>query len=466
MPLFIVKTPDETPHAYEFEYVSSITIGRSHLNELCLDDPLVSGVHARVSFRDDQYFLEDLGSESGTYYDGRFISQPVSLQSGGQIYVGRTEIEFQIESQGSTLAEEVESTERNLLLALEGIDADTKWLATAFFRRAAKYYEAVGLWHEAANCWIDAGNASDAIELYLRTNDYERAAPLLMEKERYAEALRCYRSWIATLKRDDPTPRIRALLGVALSLTLMKAEPEAASAAYRQARSLAETHASSDASTAGSCWEALGVYGAKVGRTDLVQIAYEEALNTYGSDYNDDRIRVGWDYLSAVQNNRLLVAEIEAKLAEWAPQIESPSPTTPGPASALLLGARFGQWTIWRPGAKEVVLVHAQSGTGIEIWADSWGWFRWSKGKDGYLVRSDGSITSNLGPVNIQPYVESAPAEELSQVSADVINYTFNWSKEQLRIHNKVKGGVIVVTSRTNIFEFVSAEGRAKLMGN
>ena len=47
-----------------------ITIGRSARNDVCIPDPFASRVHAEVRREGDQYFLQDLGSANGTYYDG------------------------------------------------------------------------------------------------------------------------------------------------------------------------------------------------------------------------------------------------------------------------------------------------------------------------------------------------------------------------------------------------------------
>ena len=460
MPVLVVKTPGQAPVAYEVTGSGSMTIGRSAMNEICVNDHAISAVHARVRFEDDEYFLDDLGSANGTYYEGRYVTT-APLHPGGQIYIGTTSIEFQSQTDVALVtADEAALARKSLLVALEGIDADTEWLAPVLFQRAAKCYEVAGLWHEAAGCWLEAGKTRDAIDIYLKTNQYERAAPLLMEQERYAEALHCYRVWLAGLKREDPVSRVNALLGVALSLKLMKAEPKAADNAYRQARSLVETKAGADSLTAGACWERLAAYGAKIGRTDLVQVAYEESLNAYGSEYNDERLRIGWDYLAAVPNNRLLVAEIEAKLAEWAPDVLEAASTS-AEAPILSMGARFGDWTIWRPGPKEILLIHAESSTGIQIWGDSWGWFKWS-GSDraGRIVRTDGSITET-GPVGIKPYVDRVPEAKLSQVSGDVVNYSISWSNESLQIFNKVKGATIVIGPNSSGFTFRAADGRS-----
>jgi len=44
-----------------------VTIGRLSGNDLVLSDPTVSGRHARIVFAEGEVFIEDLGSQNGTY---------------------------------------------------------------------------------------------------------------------------------------------------------------------------------------------------------------------------------------------------------------------------------------------------------------------------------------------------------------------------------------------------------------
>jgi pSer/pThr/pTyr-binding forkhead associated (FHA) protein len=69
--------------------------------DLDTDDPeaKVSRRHARISFRDGQYFLEDLGSTNGTFVNrGRRLSPGTSqtLKDGDEIIVGKTFLRFRL----------------------------------------------------------------------------------------------------------------------------------------------------------------------------------------------------------------------------------------------------------------------------------------------------------------------------------------------------------------------------------
>jgi hypothetical protein len=67
--------------------------------DLTQDDPgsQVSRKHARIFFKDDKYFIEDLGSTNGTFINkGSRLAPgvPQELKSGDEIIMGRTFLSF------------------------------------------------------------------------------------------------------------------------------------------------------------------------------------------------------------------------------------------------------------------------------------------------------------------------------------------------------------------------------------
>jgi serine phosphatase RsbU (regulator of sigma subunit) len=70
------------------------TIGRSARNDLCVEDPFTSRLHAEVRKRGDSLWVSDLGSANGTYLNGTRLIAPVQLQDGDRIRIGETEIEY------------------------------------------------------------------------------------------------------------------------------------------------------------------------------------------------------------------------------------------------------------------------------------------------------------------------------------------------------------------------------------
>lgn len=66
-----------------------VTIGRGDEADICIRDTWSSRIHCRLSVRDNQLHVQDLGSSNGTLVNGsRMTDSP--LQSGDQITIGIT----------------------------------------------------------------------------------------------------------------------------------------------------------------------------------------------------------------------------------------------------------------------------------------------------------------------------------------------------------------------------------------
>jgi pSer/pThr/pTyr-binding forkhead associated (FHA) protein len=75
---------------------TEVTLGRA---DSCIvglpDDTFASQLHARVFVRDNEMWLEDLGSTNGTHLNGARISAPMQLSAGDRMQVGSTIFEAQ-----------------------------------------------------------------------------------------------------------------------------------------------------------------------------------------------------------------------------------------------------------------------------------------------------------------------------------------------------------------------------------
>lgn len=71
----------------------TITIGRQPDNVLRIDNPAVSGYHAKVYLEGDHYVLEDAESFNGTYVNSQRISK-VLLKDGDKALIGKHTLEF------------------------------------------------------------------------------------------------------------------------------------------------------------------------------------------------------------------------------------------------------------------------------------------------------------------------------------------------------------------------------------
>src|SRR5712691_3070092 len=82
----------------ERRYVQSeLRIGRGEQNDLRLNDASVSRHHAFLRRVDGRYLLSDVGSQNGTFVNGRQVHAPSALQSGDRIRAGTTELTFHLD---------------------------------------------------------------------------------------------------------------------------------------------------------------------------------------------------------------------------------------------------------------------------------------------------------------------------------------------------------------------------------
>ena len=73
-----------------------ITIGRLPDNNLVIDNPAVSGRHARVYREGNHYVLEDLKSTNGTFVNERKVAR-THLSAGDTIKLGETAMQFRMD---------------------------------------------------------------------------------------------------------------------------------------------------------------------------------------------------------------------------------------------------------------------------------------------------------------------------------------------------------------------------------
>lgn len=84
-----------------------VTIGRQPDNHLRIDNPAVSGHHAKVYAEGDRYVIEDAESFNGTYVNGQRISKLV-LKDGDSATIGKHTIEFRVAAQYGILDSSVQ----------------------------------------------------------------------------------------------------------------------------------------------------------------------------------------------------------------------------------------------------------------------------------------------------------------------------------------------------------------------
>ncbi|KMT21081.1 FHA domain-containing protein [Clostridium cylindrosporum] len=72
-----------------FPIHSAITIGRKDTNTISIDDPFVSGYHAKIILKDGKVYLKDLESTNGTRRNGDPVKGFQEVYIGDFIEIGR-----------------------------------------------------------------------------------------------------------------------------------------------------------------------------------------------------------------------------------------------------------------------------------------------------------------------------------------------------------------------------------------
>ena len=76
---------------------AEVVIGRATTSDLVLDNDTVSSQHSRLTYRQNQWWVEDLNSTNGTTLNETPISNPAVLTSGDVIGCGEVELLVSIE---------------------------------------------------------------------------------------------------------------------------------------------------------------------------------------------------------------------------------------------------------------------------------------------------------------------------------------------------------------------------------
>ncbi len=65
-----------------------LSIGRIPQNSIVLNNTYTSGQHALITFRENQWWVEDLGSRNGTLVNDVEIDEPLVISVGDEILIG------------------------------------------------------------------------------------------------------------------------------------------------------------------------------------------------------------------------------------------------------------------------------------------------------------------------------------------------------------------------------------------
>ncbi|MBE3588964.1 MAG: FHA domain-containing protein [Thermoanaerobacteraceae bacterium] len=93
----LVVLTSSDPHLEKgaaFYLGEKLTLGRGEKNDLVILDPFSSQEHALVYMRNDQYWVQDLGSLNGTYLNEVRLERPTVLADGDRLRIGGVTFQF------------------------------------------------------------------------------------------------------------------------------------------------------------------------------------------------------------------------------------------------------------------------------------------------------------------------------------------------------------------------------------
>ena len=87
-----VTAPNAKPRTFDID--DELIIGRADKCHVVIGDSYASQVHARVFKKQDNVYIEDMGSTNGTYLNRKKVTAPVKVNRGDVARIGKTQMEF------------------------------------------------------------------------------------------------------------------------------------------------------------------------------------------------------------------------------------------------------------------------------------------------------------------------------------------------------------------------------------
>jgi hypothetical protein len=95
-PMLVVRKGKNLGQTFSLNRAFPVSIGRSRVNEIRLDDITISGQHCRIIPENGRHVLYDLNSTNGTFLNEKKVTRAV-LKEGDTIRVGETHFLYKIE---------------------------------------------------------------------------------------------------------------------------------------------------------------------------------------------------------------------------------------------------------------------------------------------------------------------------------------------------------------------------------
>jgi signal transduction histidine kinase len=110
----------ELPEKLRFLRPRSYSVGRARHNDIALNEPSISKLHARLDYQDGRFFVEDAGSLHGVYVNASKVRR-AELSPGAQVQLGNVTLKFSLlgsESATGAMAKLPWVEQQQLLLSL------------------------------------------------------------------------------------------------------------------------------------------------------------------------------------------------------------------------------------------------------------------------------------------------------------------------------------------------------------
>lgn len=91
----LIRDIDEEKKVYEFK-VPELVIGRDQRCDLRLEESTVSAEHARLSYHNGNWWVEDLQSRNGTLLNLELITTSTVVTSGDELQIGQVLLRIEI----------------------------------------------------------------------------------------------------------------------------------------------------------------------------------------------------------------------------------------------------------------------------------------------------------------------------------------------------------------------------------
>jgi FHA domain len=99
-PVLVIRKGKNIGQTFSLNRIYPVSIGRSRVNEIRLDDAAVSGQHCRILPENGKHVLYDLSSTNGTFVNDKKVSKE-SLKEGDILRIGETQFLYRVEQHGA-----------------------------------------------------------------------------------------------------------------------------------------------------------------------------------------------------------------------------------------------------------------------------------------------------------------------------------------------------------------------------